>query len=132
MTVGILVITHPYVGQALVDAATKTMGVCPLATEVLPVGLNCEPAEMVVRAQQQVKHLNTGAGVLVLTDLFGSTPSNVACQLIEEGMVDVVSGINLPMVLRVLNYPGLSLEELKQKAVSGGRDGVLNCSEMQS
>lgn len=132
MTIGILVITHAYVGQALVDAATKTLGVCPLATEVLPVGLDCEPSDMVERAKEYISRLDSGSGVLVLTDLFGSTPSNVACQLLKPGSVEVVSGINLPMIIRTLNYPGLTLAELREKAISGGKDGVLCCVEAYS
>ena len=69
--------------------------------------------------------LDEGDGVLVLTDAYGSTPSNIACRLGARRQVAVVTGLNLPMLLRVLNYPALPLDELKEKAVSGGRDGVL-------
>ena len=70
----------------------------------------------------------SGDGVLVLTDLYGSTPSNIACKLRRHGHVRVVSGVNLPMLIRVLNYPDLDLDSLKEKALSGGRDGVLSCT----
>ena len=77
-----------------------------------------------------VDRLQGGDGVLVLTDMFGSTPSNVASRLMARDGIQIVSGINLPMLLRVLNYPELGLEELVQKAVSGARDGVRVCEPM--
>ena len=72
-----------------------------------------------------VMELDTGDGVLVLTDVCGATPSNIACRLVSLGRVMVVSGLNLPMLMRILNYPNLSLEELAERAVSGGRQGIM-------
>jgi PTS system ascorbate-specific IIA component len=63
--------------------------------------------------------------------MYGSTPSNIACRLHAQANVRVVGGINLPMLVRILNYPRLSLDELVDKAVSGGRDGVLTCNTEQ-
>ncbi|MBW3546289.1 MAG: hypothetical protein KY428_11955, partial [Bacteroidetes bacterium] len=64
---------------------------------------------------------DSGDGVLVLTDAFGSTPSNIAMRLSRQSGVTVVSGLNLPMLLRVMNYPQLSLEELQiNNALPGG------------
>ena len=62
----------------------------------------------------------------VLTDMYGSTPSNIACRLTGTH-TKVVAGINLPMLIRVLNYPRLTLTELAEKALSGGRDGIMYC-----
>ncbi|CAK0770012.1 hypothetical protein CCP3SC15_4060003 [Gammaproteobacteria bacterium] len=70
--------------------------------------------------------LDQGDGVLVLTDMYGSTPSNIACRLDSE-KVRIVAGVNLPMLIRVLNYSYLSLEDLTNKAISGGRDGIIHC-----
>ena len=79
------------------------------------------------QAQGMVQELDRGDGVLVLTDMYGSTPSNIAAGLQKEGKVSVVAGINLPMLIRVLNYPFLDLAALAEKALSGGRDGILPC-----
>ena len=76
-------------------------------------------------AKQAAEKLDSGDGVLVLTDMYGATPSNIACRLRKLHDVRVVAGLNLPMLIRVLNYPGLDLDELMHKALSGGRDGVL-------
>lgn len=126
MSVGVLIITHSNIGSSLYDAVTAVMGDCPLATRVLPVSLDCEPEELVESAQRLVAELDQGKGVLVLTDMYGSTPSNIACKL-ANGTVAVVAGINLPMLVRVMNYPELDLEQLVNKAISGGHEGVIPC-----
>jgi PTS system ascorbate-specific IIA component len=128
MTVGLLIITHEHIGEELVDTATAMLGVCPLATEVLPISRNCgDPAVLLRKAQQLATALEQGNGVLVLTDIYGSTPSNIANRLLDGEQIKVVSGINLPMLIRVLNYPRLNLAELTEKALSGGRDGIISC-----
>jgi len=65
----------------------------------------------------------------VLTDLYGSTPYNIAAVLCQRDAVCILSGVNLPMLVRVLNYPGLALAELTEKALSGGHDGVFICGD---
>jgi len=123
--VGLLVITHNNVGGALFDAAISVLGDCPLPFEILAVSQNCDPEERFQKAQAYLKKLNTsGDGVLVITDMYGSTPSNIATKLATDN-VTIITGINLPMLIRVLNYPKLSLDKLANKAVSGGQTGVI-------
>ncbi|CAK0775103.1 mannose PTS system EIIA component [Gammaproteobacteria bacterium] len=126
MMVAILVITHDQVGRVLVDTAVITLGFCPLATAVLMVARNSDPDVLSRNAMQMAVSLDQGDGVLVLTDMYGSTPSNIACRL-DNNRVRVVAGVNLPMLIRVFNYSYLSLDELTNKAVSGGRDGIIYC-----
>ncbi len=128
MSVGLLIITHGAIGEDLLATATQMLGVCPLATDTLAVAFDCDPDVVLEQAMEKARRLEAGLGVLVLTDMYGSTPSNIANRLPEQLPVTVVAGINLPMLVRVLNYPRLSLNELAQKALSGGRDGVLLCS----
>jgi len=127
MTAGLLIITHDSVGKALIDTASAILGMCPMALEVVSVCEGCEPDDMVDSARSAVRRLDNGGGVLILTDMYGSTPSNVANRLGGEATIKVVAGMNLPMLVRVLNYPTLSLDELAYKAVSGGRDGIFIC-----
>lgn len=128
MTVGLLLIAHDELAGVLLDTATATLGTCPMNVQVLSVNRDVDPEALVARGRAQVEELDQGNGVLVLTDMYGSTPSNIACRLRESGKVRVVAGLNLPMLIRVLNYPALELEVLADKAVSGGRDGVVSCS----
>lgn len=130
MTIGLLIITHNHIGDDLIATATAMLGLCPLATEALAVTQNADPEATLRKARQSVAALDQGHGVLVLTDIYGSTPSNIACNLIDSGRVQVIAGINLPMLIRILNYPQLSLPELVEKALSGGRDGVLCCNPL--
>ena len=122
--VGLLIITHNNVGGALFDAAISVLGNCPLTYEILPVSQNCDPEERLEKAQSHLNKLNQSDGVLVVTDMFGSTPSNIATKLASNN-VKIITGLNLPMLIRIMNYPELSLEKLVNKAVSGGQNGVI-------
>ena len=129
MTTGLLIISHENIGTALVDTASLMLEMCPMALELLPVSPGCTPEPLYDKAMAAVRRLDRGTGVLVLTDMYGSTPSNVANLLAREANVMVVAGLNLPMLVRVFNYPGLSLQELAQKAMNGGRDGIFICEQ---
>lgn len=131
MSVGILIITHAKVGEVLIETADKMLGGLPLHVQVMPIPLDCEPRNSVELALEKIQALDEGDGVLVLTDMFGSTPSNVANQLLQRKGVCVITGLNLPMLIRVLNYPRMSLEELSQKALSGGIDGIMQCKKKE-
>jgi len=128
VNVGILLITHGNIGAVLLQSATEVLGVCPLSTTTISTTQGCDPERVLASAKQAAQEMDRGDGVLVLTDLYGSTPSNIACRLHELHDVRVVSGLNLPMLIRVLNYPDLDLDDLMHKAVTGGRDGVLICN----
>ena len=127
MSVAVLLITHNRIGAELLDTASRMLGRCPLPAAALAVSELDEPEGLIREAASAIVDIDQGAGVLVLTDLFGSTPSNVANALKDRGNVRVLTGVNLPMLVRALNYPGLDLAALAEKAVSGGRDGVMAC-----
>ena len=90
--VGLLVITHNNVGGALFDAAISVLGECPLPFEILPVSQNCDPEERYQKALGYIEKLNQADGVLVITDMYGSTPSNIATKLAQNN-VTIVTGI---------------------------------------
>lgn len=125
MSVGILLVTHNGIGDQLLGTARATLGFCPIQTASLSVAQDADPDSMERDALGLLKSLDTGEGVLVLTDAYGSTPSNVACRLAKGGRVRIIAGVNLPMLLRIFNYPRLSLHELADKALTGGQDGVV-------
>jgi len=127
MTVGLLIITHNDIGSALLATASRMLGECPLQARALAVTEDSEPDQLRSRAREMAGQIDTGDGVLVLTDMFGSTPSNIANGLQIGSWHRVLAGVNLSMVVRVLNYPELSLTDLAAKALSGGKDGVLIC-----
>lgn len=131
MSVGLLIITHGSIGEALLETATSVLGMCPLQTGVVRITLDCEPSAQLDEAQRLIASLDQGDGVLILTDMYGSTPGNIAGRLASE-TVAVVAGVNLPMLVRLLNYPKMSLQELVNKAITGGRDGVLPYSPKEN
>ena len=122
--VGVLIISHNNVGGSLYDAVISVLGECPLPCEVLPISQNSDPEEKYQQACEILVQLQTGDGVLVITDMYGSTPSNIATRLAADN-VTIITGLNLPMLVRVMNYPDLSLEMLASKAVSGGQAGII-------
>ena len=124
-------IAHNEVGEALLSAAKNTFGELPLATQVICIRRNADPQQILEQLQQTMSELDNGDGVLILTDIFGSTPSNIAQALHTSFNTRLVAGLNLPMLIRVMNYPDLNLEQLADKALTGGREGVIECNQQQ-
>lgn len=131
MTVGVLLITHGNLGQELLTTAESMLGICPLQTSILAVSGDANIEAMQAKADDACRKLNSGEGVLVLTDIYGSTPSNIANHLLNLPSIAVIAGVNQPMLIRVMNYPALDLQEMVIKAISGGHDGIVLCNEIQ-
>ena len=129
MAVSILTITHANIGQELLTTAETMLGNLPLPSQALTVSDNCDPDKVLKQALGICKELDEGDGVLVLTDIFGSTPSNICNKLSNLENVSVIAGLNLPMLIRAMNYPDLSLNKLVEKALSGAHDGIINCKD---
>ncbi len=129
MSVGLLLISHHGIANQLLETARKMLGASPLATRVLDVPFDAPVDQLQRQAQIFIETLDRGNGVLILTDLYGSTPSNIAEKLLVDSGLKMVSGMNLPMLIRILNYPELDLAAMAEKAMSGGKDGILlhNC-----
>lgn len=126
MSVGVLLITHEGVGSSLMAAARRVMRVVPTKVGVFEVPWDVGDGETCTRTlRQELRDLDEGKGVLVLADLYGATPFNLAAEH-EPGRTLVrVAGLNLSMLLRVLNYPEKGLRELAEIARDGGRAGVV-------
>jgi len=124
--IGVVVIAHESLGDALIRCVTHVLGSRPAKLESLSVGSHDDAFNLLPQARKLVASLDDGEGVLVLSDIYGGTPCNLACKLIVSGKVEVVAGVSLPMVVRALTYRDKSLATMVSKAVSGGRDGVLH------
>jgi PTS system mannose-specific IIA component len=124
--IGLVIIAHAPLASALASCARHVYGELR-DLEVLDVPANAEPAALLDQARAAVDRADAGQGVLVLTDLFGATPANVAGRLAGavKARVAVLAGANLPMLLRALSYRHLDLEELVHKALTGATQGVL-------
>ncbi len=124
--IGILIVAHGTLGESLIHCASHVMGKRPLYLRQLGVTVHDDPDAILPQGQDLIRFLDQGSGVLVMTDIFGATPSNIACRLLEDGRVEGVSGVNLPMLIRALTYREKSLSELIEKAIAGGQEGVIN------
>src|SRR5262245_49949525 len=127
--VGILLLTHGALGESLLRAATHTLGRAPERAEHIGVSSMDAPEALLARAREAVARVDDGSGVLVLSDMFGATPANVAAKLLANGRVEGLSGVNLPMLVRALANRGLPLAALVEKARAGGADGVVHMNK---
>lgn len=130
MTVGILLVSHNQIGTELINTARQMLTCCPLPTKVISIETKDNPDSIRSQLDTVLKGLDQGNGILVLTDMFGSTPSNIACAVSDRDDIRIISGLNLPMLIRVLNYPNLSLDELENKAITGGQEGIVRCHHL--
>ena len=127
MTVGVLLITHEGIGSAMLSVATRLLRQLPLKTEAFEVPFDADPDALLPMASAALRRVDGGQGVLVLTDLYGATPSNLASRLARIGTpVRRVSAVSLPMLLRVMNYAEMELDELPSVAAAGARNGVIH------
>ncbi|MEO7052599.1 MAG: PTS fructose IIA subunit family protein [Rhodanobacter sp.] len=125
MSVGVLLMTHESVGKALISAAHHVMPKLPLRVTAVEVPPQSDPEVMRSLTAHHARELDHGDGVLILADLYGATPCNIGLSLGALGIhLRCVSGLNLPMLLRVLNYAEKPLDELAEIAASGGRGGI--------
>ena len=124
--IGIFLITHDTLGESLLQCACHVLNKRPEQLLQLGVAAGDDPNDLLLLARQLIKLVDTGEGVLVLTDIYGASPSNLTGKLLQAGRIEGLAGVNLPMLLRALNYRDKGMETLLARATGGGRDGVLN------
>ena len=124
--IGLFLITHSSLGESLIQCACHVLNHRPPQIVQLGVAAQDDPRDALPLAREMLKLVDGGNGVLILTDIYGATPANIALKLLAPGRVEGVAGVNLPMLLRALNYREKDMKTLLAKAVGGGRDGVLN------
>ena len=124
--IGILIIAHGSLGESLIHCVSHVLGKQPPQLAHFAVGTNDDPSDLYPQAQQMVNALNTGSGVLILSDMYGASPCNLVAKLLAPGIIEGVAGVNLPMLVRVLNYRDKPIKTCLEKAISGGRDGVVH------
>jgi PTS system ascorbate-specific IIA component len=123
--IGILIITHGTLGESLLECANHMLGKTPPQIASLAISSKDDPNTVIPKAMKLVANVNSGDGVLVLSDMYGATPCNIVTQVLQPGVVEGVAGVNLPMLVRVMTYRHEPLLVLVDKALSGGREGVV-------
>jgi PTS system ascorbate-specific IIA component len=124
--IGILIVSHGAFGESLIHSASHVLGKRPLYLRQLGVTVHDDPDAILPVARDLIRFLDQGSGVLVMTDLYGATPSNIAARLLARGRVEGITGVNLPMLIKTLTHrDGATLEELFETAFGGALDGVV-------
>ncbi|WP_300449177.1 PTS fructose transporter subunit IIA [Accumulibacter sp.] len=123
--IGILLVTHGTFGESLIQNVCHVLNKRPPLVAQLGVAAQDDPLDILSLARLLLKEVDGGEGVLVMTDIFGATPANLALKLLEPGRVEGVAGASLPMLLRALTYRERGMETMLQKAISGAHDGVI-------
>jgi mannose PTS system EIIA component len=123
--IGILIIAHGTLGESLIHCASHVLNKRPSRLRQLGITAQDDPLLLLPQARALVKELDTGSGVMILSDMYGGSPSNIAQKLLVPGKVEGVAGVNLPMLIRVLTYRDKPLATVLTKAVSGGCEGVM-------
>ncbi len=123
--IGILIITHGTLGEALVQCLGHVMNRRPPQLMQLGISGQDDPLDVLPLARRLVELVDSGDGVLILTDILGATPANTAARLLEPGRVEGIAGVNVPMLLRALTYRGQGMEVLLKKTVAGACEGVV-------
>jgi mannose PTS system EIIA component len=124
--IGVLIVSHGDIGTSLLTSASQILGEPQAQVATLSVWRADDVDDLVLRARELMESLDSGDGVLVLTDIFGATPGNVVSRLLEDGRIEGVSGVSLPMLLRVLTGRNDSLAAAVQRALSGGAEGLVH------
>ena len=124
--IGILLVTHGTFGESLIQNVCHVLNKRPPLIGQFGVAAQDDPLDILPMAKLLLQEVDGGAGVLVMTDILGATPSNLVLKLLEPGRVEGIAGLSLPMLLRALTYRKSGMDILMQKAISGGHDGVIN------
>lgn len=125
--INIFIISHSEIANSFAYCLEHVLGKRVDNLVILPVKKTEEPDAILVKAQEIVKkQLEKYDGIIILTDIFGATPSNIACKLVKPDVVEVVSGLNLSMLLRAISYSSSTLKECVTKSVEGGINGIIH------
>lgn len=129
MSIHLILVSHNDIASALLKTIQQIFADnLPLVTSVISVDNDSDRDELFQDLQAIIKREKSEDGCLILTDLFGATPNNIARQFCQDA-VSVISGLNLPMLVRIMNYPNLPLEELTKKALDAGKQGITTCNK---
>ena len=124
--IGIVIVTHGQLGNALIEAAEFILGDRPEAIESVSIDLSENAEKLRDKISRGIQKVQDGEGILILTDMFGGTPSNLSYSFLEEGHIEVLSGVNLPILIQAANLRGkeMNLEELSANLEIFGKKSI--------
>ena len=124
--IGILVVAHGSLGESLIDCAAYVLGKRPERLLSLDLTDGGDPERLLAEARGRVDLLDEGDGVLILADVYGATPCNTVCRLVEPGRVEAVSGASVPMLLKAITYRREPLAQLADHVVEGAHESTFH------
>jgi PTS system ascorbate-specific IIA component len=124
MSVALLLVTHKNIGNDMLMITGSIINNELDNTACVEIPMDADIDSMKHKVADALTELSTDEGVLILTDSYGSTPCNIAGEFLDEQNRTLISGLNLPMLIRVMNYRSLPLAELKDVAIEGGKNGI--------
>lgn len=123
--IGIVVVTHKQLGEALIDAAEFILGARPDGVVSVSININENADKLREKISEGIKNVNMKEGVLILTDMFGGTPSNLSYSFLEEGRTEVISGVNLPILIKAINTrKDMDISKLAQCIETYGKKSI--------
>ena len=126
---GVLVVAHGDLPETLVKVVEKILG-APIEAEAVSVGWNDEVGSIRQKIEEAMKRANRGRGVLILTDMFGGTPTNVTLPFLKAGDVEIVTGVNLPMIIKIAHQKeDENLDSLARSVLEQGQSSIRVASE---
>jgi PTS system mannose-specific IIA component len=129
--IGIVVVTHSRLGEALLEAAEFILGSQPQGAVSVSIDLNQNVDRLREKVAGGIKKVNQNQGVLILTDMFGGTPSNISYSFLEEGRIEVLSGVNLPVLVQALDHRAkMPIGELASSLEAFGRKSITLASSI--
>jgi PTS system ascorbate-specific IIA component len=126
MNVALLLVTHKNIGNDMLSLSGSILHETPSNTACVEIPMDADVDTMKHAVADALANLSTDNGVLILTDTFGSTPCNIASAFLNSENRILVSGLNLPMLVRIMNYRTSPLDELKDIAIEGGKNGIIS------
>lgn len=126
--ISLIVLAQPDMARGLLNAIEHVLGNNPPLLDIQPIDYHQSQEDLAQALAARIRKVDQGDGVLILADVYGSSHTNAACRLVVPGRVELVSGVNVPMLLRVLSYRHLGMEDLLRKAMSGGAEGIVRAA----
>lgn len=128
--IGLVIATHGTLGESLLETAEMIVG--PIArARAVSLSREQSPEDLVRQLERAIAAVEVGGGVLVAADMFGGTPANVAMTLLAPGRVELLTGVNLPLLLKFVSYrERCSLAELAELLKEHARDGIILAGEL--
>ena len=131
--IGIVIVTHSQLGDALIDATEFILGKRPEGMISVSIDLNENAAVLRKKISEGIKKVSSEKGVLILTDMFGGTPSNLSFSFLKDGQVEIITGVNLPMLIKFVSLQrSYNLKEVAKKVVEQGKKNIHLASALLS